>query len=99
MVRLANKLKRVKDRLKHWSRLEFGKLDQKINSLENKIFYLENKVLVDVISSTESELFDTTQQLNLWMMREETYWRERSKVKWLKEGHVNTNFFFMPLLI
>lgn len=94
MVRLANKLKRVKDRLKHWSRLEFGKLDQKINSLENKIFYLENKVLVDVISSTESELFDTTQQLNLWMMREETYWRERSKVKWLKEGHVNTNFFF-----
>lgn len=99
MVRLANKLKRVKDRLKHWSRLEFGKLDQKINSLENKIFYLENKVLFDVISSIESELFDTTQQLNLWMMREETYWRERSKVKWLKEGHVNTNFFFMPLLI
>lgn len=41
---------------------EFEKLDQKIHSSEDKIVYLEKKLLVYSNSLIESELFDAKQE-------------------------------------
>ncbi|KAL4178544.1 hypothetical protein AMTRI_Chr13g115590 [Amborella trichopoda] len=50
---------------------------------ESGVFVPQDLVYID---SLNKELHD-------WIRMDETYWRQRSRVKWLKDGDLNTKFF------
>nr|XP_027093673.1 uncharacterized protein LOC113714075 [Coffea arabica] len=63
MYRLAFKLKRMKECLRHWSRQHFGNIFQAVRQNE-----FESRV-------------------------EEDYWRQKARLRWLKDGDCNTRYF------
>lgn len=88
------KLKSVKKSLKEWNHNEFGNIDLKIKCLESTIQEFDELSNKRNLDSQELELQKKAQiDLWTWMKRKEVYWAQNSRIRWLKEGDRNTNFF------
>lgn len=89
---LRNKLANVSLALKIWSANEFGNLQKQLEEKMEKLQYLSN---YRPTQSVCDEYRCTLKQIDEIMEKEEIYWRQRSRVHYLKEGDQNTNFFHM----
>lgn len=88
------KQKQIKSDLKHLNRENFSQIQVRVSEA--------NRLLLDVqvlaLNTPSTHLFEMEKQaLQTWnFLRgiEESYFRQRSRVNWLKEGDQNTTFFF-----
>lgn len=88
------KLKRMKRRLKDWSRTTFGERINKKNSLLNEPAELDLALESRVLTEEETMVGATIiVELDDLAKNEEASWRQKSRVLWLKEGDNNTRFF------
>jgi hypothetical protein len=91
---LASKLKALKMDLKKWNVNEFGNIHFKHQKLLHSLHELESLGERRVLSKDEkNERIHLISDLETNMYLDEICWRQKSRVKWLKEGDKNTKYF------
>ena len=92
--KFMRKLQYVKAKLKDWNKNSFGMLKERKKSILNEIAKIDPVEQEGVLSSELS----AQRALRKWeleelILREEIHWRQKVKVKWVKDKDCNSNFF------
>jgi hypothetical protein len=91
---LAQKLKALKGDLKVWNKEVFGDMGLKRQQLECELQALDEKESLSSLTSAERLIReDCRAELESVAHLEETSWRQKSRMLWLKEDDNNTKFF------
>ncbi|RVW93866.1 Transposon TX1 uncharacterized 149 kDa protein [Vitis vinifera] len=92
--KFMRRLQYVKAKLKEWIKSSFGELKEKKKSILNDLANFdaieqEGGLNPDLISQRVSR----KGELEELILREEIHWRQKAKVKWVKEGDCNSKFY------
>lgn len=87
------KLKIIKNDLKRLNKDNYSKIQERVT----ETYGLLQCVQVQVLQSPSPQLFQDEKELHLkWLFLreiEESYFRQKSRINWLKEGDFNTTYF------
>jgi hypothetical protein len=86
---IANKLNSVMGNLQSWSKRTTGHIPRKIEKL--RIFLEKARSRRDNQSIKRS--YEIAAELDEFLEKEEIFWKQRSRVSWLREGDRNTRYF------
>ncbi|XP_059306203.1 uncharacterized protein LOC132057591 [Lycium ferocissimum] len=87
------KMKRVKKALASWSKETYGNIFQQISTLEDVIKVKELQLELNPTGLNREELHKAQVDLNRYLTIEEEYWKQKSGMKWFKDGERNIKFF------
>ena len=88
------KLQLFKVKLKDWNKDSFIELNKRKKSILNEITNFDVVEQEGVLTSELSAQRALRKgQLKELILREEIHWRQKAKVKWVKERDCNSNFF------
>ncbi|KAK1630226.1 hypothetical protein QYE76_004541 [Lolium multiflorum] len=86
---VASNLMGVMDSLHAWSGRTIGNVSKQINHKRKKLENLETRS----DANSRKAARKVSKELDELLMKEETRWRQRSRISWLREGDRNTNYF------
>ena len=91
---LKQKLKFLKHCIRQWSSQNGSVTARKINDLKKQINDMEAGINASTISQTQADLKKSLQE-QLWSaaLAYESMLRQKSRVKWLREGDRNSSYF------
>ncbi|KAM7491146.1 hypothetical protein LguiA_034067 [Lonicera macranthoides] len=89
----SSKLNKLKKELIRWNKEAFGQIDEKVIQAEAQLLDTESRMEIEDSEEAVEAVESARHQLNRILDQEELFWRQRAKVKWLKEGDRNSNFF------
>ena len=99
MFRISQKLKNVKRNIKVWNKLDFGNIfqekDEKIDQLCIVQEWIQQEGYNDHNRIEERSILSDLHNI---ISRKENFWKQRSRVNWLKEGDENTEFFHISTI-
>ncbi|KAL6565178.1 hypothetical protein OROMI_016628 [Orobanche minor] len=93
MLKLLEKLSRLKYTLKEWNKLEFGNIFDKIDEAQYAVDVAENNFDLDPNTLNLVHLKKMNANLTLTLSMEEVFWKQKSHVKWIVEGERNSKLF------
>eukprot|EP00253_Pinus_taeda_P028863 PITA_28863 len=97
MFLLHKRLKHIKLRLKDWNKNEFGNIFEAKNVFEGKMQELNQALSTDGFDRVRND--QVTKHHQDWenlCKQEEIFWRQKSRVQWLKEGEETLSFSTDP---
>lgn len=92
LLRLAMWLKRTKVALRAWNKNVFGRVEENLQALEERLEFLEIQLQTGFSKEVETEYLATKLEIQVWENREVVR-LEQIKKKWLIDGDQNTKFF------
>lgn len=87
---LLEKTKACRSELQKWQKVTFKRADQEINRLKGVLNALLNQQSANTDWNRVKEI---QRQIEVLWKQEETYWGQRSRIKWLNWGDKNSKFF------
>ncbi|XP_043710215.1 uncharacterized protein LOC122659132 [Telopea speciosissima] len=87
------KLKSLQSRLRAWNKVVFGNIHQNARAAEDSVCKVEIEPEQNPTEETRRNLLESKKVLQEVLLQEEIFWRQKSRVQWLKEGESNTKFF------
>ncbi|KAK4419403.1 hypothetical protein Salat_2353200 [Sesamum alatum] len=93
MAVLAEKLRRLKQRLKHWNKTIFGDLFQNLTQAEETVKQAERRYDADPSDENLYAMNEGTGLLQHSLSVEEDFWRQKAACRWTLDGDRNTRYF------
>ncbi|KAJ9697646.1 hypothetical protein PVL29_006989 [Vitis rotundifolia] len=92
--KFMRKLQSVKAKLKDWNKNTFGMLKERKKTILDEIANIDVIEQEGVLSSDLSVLRVVRKgELEEIILREEIHWRQKAKIKWVKDGDCNSKLF------
>ena len=92
--RFMRKLQFIKAKLKAWNRDVFGDLKEEKNNILLDISRIDS---VEQEGNLTHDLYllraSTKRELETLLLKEEVHWKQKSRVKWIRERDCNSKFF------
>lgn len=94
MFQFQQKLKYLKMHIKQWNQSTFGNIFQDQNSLAQEMKKIQQTIITEVRTEALSKQEKNLQnQIVEREKQDEILWKQKSRVRWIKEGERNTKFF------
>ncbi|KAF9621321.1 hypothetical protein IFM89_019407 [Coptis chinensis] len=90
---LTQKLKRLKGALKCWNRNIFGNLDTKVREESEVLETMQKELERNFTDALATDLINQENKVEGLLEQEESFWRQKSKVKWDNDLDKSTKFF------
>ncbi|KAL9673280.1 hypothetical protein QQ045_029535 [Rhodiola kirilowii] len=89
---MSDKLLHLTQQLKVWNRKSFGHVGNHLRKLKKDLAEVRQCTRTQSSSEKEKSL---TNEIDEWLIREETMWAQRSRISWLSQGDNNTKYFHL----
>ena len=92
--KFMRKLQFVKAKLKDWNKNTFGMLKERKKTISDEIANIDAIEQEGALSSDLAALRAIRKgELEELILREEIHWKQKAKIKWVKEGDCNSKLF------
>ncbi|XP_071924873.1 uncharacterized protein [Coffea arabica] len=93
LQQLAAKLRLTKHAIQQWSREHFGNIFDAVKQAEEAVMAAEAALDSDLSQQQWLALQEARAVLKNSLVKEEAYWRQKARIKWLQDGDKNSRFF------
>ena len=93
MLRVSQKLKALKQVIREFGRDNYSDLEKRTREAHERLTQAQSRTLQSPTSYNANEEMELQRRWQILVNAEESFFLQRSRVTWLKEGDLNTSYF------